>query len=149
MWSGRYVLAASLHFNKQFSRCEQNRREKKWDKVVESNFAASSGKVYSKWFEGGMTNICFNAIDRHVQAGHGDQVAFYHEANDEGDEMQTWTYAEALAEVSRLANVLKEKGVKKGDRVTLFMPMVPQLPMAMLACARIGAVHSVVFGMCL
>ena len=68
------------------------------------------------------------------------------EGNDEGEDLQTWTYAESLAEVERLANVLKSKGVKAGDRVTIFMPMVPQLPIAMLACARLGAVHSVVFG---
>jgi acetyl-CoA synthetase len=120
--------------------------EKKWDTVVDSNFASSDGKVYSKWFSGGKTNICYNALDRHVEAGHGDQVAFYHEANDEDEEMQSWTYAEALAEVERIASYLKAKGVQSGDRVTIFMPMVPQLPMAMLACARIGAVHSVVFG---
>ena len=120
--------------------------ETPFDKVVDANFAASKGKVESKWFSGGKTNICYNALDRHVAAGHGDQVAFYHEANDEDEEMAPWTYAETLAEVERLANVLKSKGVKPGDRVSIFMPMIPQLPMAMLACARIGAVHSVVFG---
>jgi len=120
--------------------------ETPWDEVVSSNFDSSAGTVFTSWFKGGKTNICFNAIDRHVTAGHGDQIAFYHEANDESEEMQAWTYQQVLDEVSRLANVLKAKGVKKGDRVTLFMPMIPQLPIAMLACARIGAVHSVVFG---
>ena len=120
--------------------------ETPFDKVVDANFAASKGKVSSNWFSGGKTNICYNALDRHVKAGHGDQIALYHEANDEGEDLKAWTYAEVLAEVERLANVLKSKGVKKGDRVSIFMPMVPQLPMAMLACARIGAVHSVVFG---
>ena len=87
--------------------------EKKWDKVVDSNFASSKGKVFSKWFEGGKTNICYNAIDRHVKDGFGDQIAFYHEANDEDDEVESWTYAQALDEVSRLANVLKAKGVRR------------------------------------
>ena len=114
--------------------------------VVDSNFAASKGKVQSSWFGGGKTNICYNALDRHVKDGFGNQIALLHEANDEGDEQQSWTYAQVLAEVERLANVLKSKGVKAGDRVSIFMPMVPQLPMAMLACARLGAVHSVVFG---
>ena len=114
--------------------------------MVSSNFDSSKGKVFTKWFSGGETNICYNAVDRHVEAGHGDQIALYHEANDEGDDVQHWTYKQVLDEVSRVANVLKSRGVKKGDRVTLFMPMVPHLPIAMLACARIGAVHSVVFG---
>ena len=122
------------------------RRNKQWDEVVSSNFDSSKGKVFTKWFSGGETNICYNAVDRHVEAGHGDQIALYHEANDEGDDVQHWTYKQVLDEVSRVANVLKSRGVKKGDRVTLFMPMVPHLPIAMLACARIGAVHSVVFG---
>lgn len=113
---------------------------------VVSNFDSSAGKVESKWFDGGKTNICYNALDRHVAAGRGDQIAFYHEGNEVDDELQHWTYAQVLDEVSRVANVLKARGVKKGDKVTLFMPMVPQLPIAMLACARIGAVHSVVFG---
>ena len=120
--------------------------ETPFDKVVESNFAASKGKVQSSWFQGGKTNICYNALDRHVAAGKGDQVCFHHEGNDEDEDLKSWTYAETLAEVERLANVLKSKGVKAGDRVSIFMPMVPQLPMAMLACARLGAVHSVVFG---
>jgi len=120
--------------------------ETPFEKVVEANFAASAGKVQSEWFKGGRTNICYNALDRHVEAGFGDQIAVYHEGNDEGEDLQSWTYSEMLAEVERMANVLKSKGVKRGDRVSIFMPMVPQLPIAMLACARIGAVHSVVFG---
>merc|ERR1719199_288760 len=127
-------VASTFHWNKQ------------WDEVVSSNFDSSKGKVFTKWFSGGETNICYNAVDRHVEAGHGDQIALYHEANDEGDDLEHWTYKQVLDEVSRVANVLKSRGVKKGDRVTLFMPMVPQLPIAMLACARLGAVHSVVFG---
>ena len=120
--------------------------ETPYTEVVDANFAQSKGKVFSSWFKGGKTNICYNAVDRHVAAGFGDQVCFFHEGNDEGDNMESWTYALVLDEVQRLANVLKSKGVKKGDCVSIFMPMVPQLPIAMLACARIGAVHSVVFG---
>jgi acetyl-CoA synthetase len=120
--------------------------ETPFTETVVSNFDSSAGKVESKWFDGGKTNICYNALDRHVAAGRGDQIAFYHEGNEVDDELQHWTYAQVLDEVSRVANVLKARGVKKGDKVTLFMPMVPQLPIAMLACARIGAVHSVVFG---
>lgn len=120
--------------------------ETPYDSVVEHNFFGSKGKVFSKWFAGGKTNICYNALDRHVAAGHGEQIAFYHEANEEGEELKAWTYAAVLEEVQRMGSFLRSKGVEKGDRVTLFMPMVPQLPIAMLACARIGAVHSVVFG---
>mmetsp|Transcript_13996 Transcript_13996/g.23183 ORF Transcript_13996/g.23183 Transcript_13996/m.23183 type:complete len:709 (-) Transcript_13996:333-2459(-) len=120
--------------------------EDKWQSVVVSNFDSRAGQVSTEWFKGGTTNICYNALDRHVLAGRGDQVAFHHESNDEGEELKVWTYSEVLDEVQRVANVLRAKGVKKGDCVTLFMPMIPQLPIAMLACARIGAVHSVVFG---
>mmetsp|Transcript_77091 Transcript_77091/g.146692 ORF Transcript_77091/g.146692 Transcript_77091/m.146692 type:complete len:758 (-) Transcript_77091:87-2360(-) len=120
--------------------------EKKWDTVVESNFDSTKGKIFSKWFDGGKTNICYNALDRHVAAGFGNQICFFHESNKEGEQLPSWTYAQVLDEVQRVASYLKSKGVKKGDRVTLFMPMVPQLPIAMLACARLGAVHSVVFG---
>lgn len=117
-----------------------------WTHVVDSNFAPSKGEVFTKWFVDGKTNVCYNALDRHVADGHGDQMALIHEPNDEGESVKSYTYAEVLDEVQRLANVLKAKGVRKGDRVSIFMPMVPQLPIAMLACARIGAVHSVVFG---
>ena len=120
--------------------------ETAFDEVVSSNFDKTKGKVYSDWFQGGKTNLCYNALDRHVEAGKGSQIAFYHESNDEGEELASWTYEQTLDAVKRLASALKDAGVKKGDRVTLFMPMVPQLPIAMLACARIGAVHSVVFG---
>ena len=120
--------------------------EKPFDSVVEANFAADEGKIFSKWFSGGKTNICYNALDRHVKDGFGDQIAMHHEANDEGEDLPSWTYAQMLGEVERLGSYLRSQGIKKGDRVSIFMPMVPQLPIAMLACARIGAVHSVVFG---
>jgi acetyl-CoA synthetase len=99
---------------------------------------------FAKWFVGGTLNVCHNAVDRHVAAGHGDQVA-YHWEGEPGD-TRTITYADLLAEVQRFANVLKGLGVGKGDVVAIYMPMVPELPIAMLACARIGAPHSVVFG---
>ena len=90
------------------------------------------------------TNVCYNCVDRHIEAGAGDTAAFYWEGNDEGTD-STMTYAQLHAAVGRAANWLRSAGVKKGDDVTLYMPMVPELPVAMLACARIGAVHSVVF----
>jgi len=97
-----------------------------------------------KWYTGGSLNASYNCIDRHLDE-RGDQTAFIYEPDDPSDGAQHITYKQLHAEVSRLANVLKKRGVKKGDRVTLYMPMVPQAAYAMLACARIGAVHSVVF----
>ena len=91
------------------------------------------------------TNVCYNCVDRHVEAGLGDRVAFYFEGNDL-DTSSTTTYAQLKDQVVRIANWLRSCGVGKGDDVTLYMPMVPELPAAMLACARVGAVHSVVFG---
>ena len=85
-----------------------------------------------------------NCLDRHVEAGRGDKVAFHWEG--EPGDTRTITYADLLAEVQRFANVLKGLGVERGDRVAIYMPMIPELPMALLACARIGAAHSVVFG---
>jgi acetyl-CoA synthetase len=99
---------------------------------------------YAKWFVGGKLNVAYNCVDRHVEAGHGDQVA-YHWEGEPGD-TRTITYADLLDEVQRAANALKELGVGKGDRVAVYLPMIPELPVTMLACARIGAVHSVVFG---
>jgi acetyl-CoA synthetase len=99
---------------------------------------------YAKWFVGGKLNVAYNCVDRHVEAGHGDQVA-YHWEGEPGD-TRTITYADLLDEVQRAANALKELGVEKGDRVAVYLPMIPELPVTMLACARIGAVHSVVFG---
>ena len=98
-----------------------------------------------QYFVGGKTNLCFNALDRHVQAGHGEQVAYYWEGNEPTDR-RTMTYRQLLDDVCRFANVLKSRGVNKGDRVTIYMPMVLELVVAVLACARIGAVHSVIFG---
>jgi len=115
--------------------------EKKWQCVREYDWA---DKVTTKWFAGGQTNICYNALDRHL-ATRGDQVAILWEGNEPGDD-KTYTYKQLHEEVSKLANVLKSMGVEKGDRVCLYMQMIPQASIAMLACARIGAIHSVVFG---
>jgi acetyl-CoA synthetase len=99
---------------------------------------------YAKWFVGGKLNVAYNCLDRHVESGHGDQVA-YHWEGEPGD-ARTITYADLLDDVQRAANALKSLGVEKGDRVAVYLPMIPELPTIMLACARIGAVHSVVFG---
>ena len=114
---------------------------KKWDTVREFDFV--KGNI--KWFDGAKLNVSYNCLDRHVEAGHGEQTAIIWEGNNP-EEDQKFTYSELLAEVQKFANVLKSLGVDKGDRVCLYMQMIPQLPVAMLACARIGAVHSVVFG---
>ena len=99
---------------------------------------------FAKWFADGELNIAYNCVDRHVEAGLGDKVA-YHWIGEPGD-TRTITYADLMRESSKAANALLELGVTKGDRVAIYMPMVPELPIAMLACARIGAPHTVVFG---
>ena len=102
--------------------------------------------VSIKWFEDGELNICHNAVDRHVTAGRGDVTALIFEPDDPAGEVRRISYAQLQAEVIRMANTLKKMGVQKGDRVTIYMPMIPEGAFAMLACARIGAVHSVIFG---
>ena len=114
---------------------------KKWDKVLEHDFANAS----HQWFMGAKLNACYNCLDRHLDGPKADQVALLFEGDDPGVS-SSLTYRELHREVCRFANVLKKRGVKKGDRVTLYMPMVLELAIAMLACARIGAVHSIVFG---
>jgi acetyl-CoA synthetase len=99
---------------------------------------------YAKWFVGGTLNASYNCLDRHVEAGRGEKVAFHWEG--EPGDQRTITYADLLDEVQRFANVLKQLGVERGDRVAIYMPMIPELCVAVLACARIGAPHSVVFG---
>ncbi len=99
---------------------------------------------YAKWFVGGELNVSYNCLDRHVLAGRGDKVALHFEG--EPGDTRTVTYAELLDETQRFANVLKSLGVDKGDRVNIYLPMIPEAAIAMLACARIGAAHSVVFG---
>ncbi len=109
-----------------------------WDRIVEWK------PPFARWFTGGRLNVSYNCLDRHVAAGGGDKVAFHWEG--EPGDTRTITYAQLLADVERFANVLKGLGVARGDRVAIYMPMIPELPVAMLACTRIGAVHSVVFG---
>lgn len=114
---------------------------KKWDKVLEWNFTQPD----VKWFIGGKLNITENCLDRHL-AERGNQTAIIWEPNNPNEEVRKLTYNELHAEVCRFANVLKNNGAKKGDRICIYMPMVPELAVAVLACARIGAIHSVVFG---
>jgi len=102
--------------------------------------------VSIKWYEDGVLNICHNTLDRHVAAGKGDVTALIFEPDDPQSPGRAISYADLLAEVIKMANCLKKLGVKKGDRVTIYMPMIPEGAIAMLACARIGAIHSVVFG---
>jgi acetyl-CoA synthetase len=100
---------------------------------------------YAKWYVGGKLNVCFNCVDRHVEAGKGDKVAYYWEGEPEDDRREL-TFADLQSEVVRFANALKELGVTKGTPVGIYMGMIPELPIAMLACARLGAPHTVVFG---
>ncbi len=111
---------------------------KPWETILEWNLP------YSKWFIGGELNVSYNCLDRHVESGNGDRVAF-HWVGEPGD-ARTITYAQLRDEVAQFANVLKGLGVTKGDRVNIYLPMIPEAAVAMLACARIGAPHSVVFG---
>ncbi|MGH3455720.1 MAG: AMP-binding protein, partial [Nocardioidaceae bacterium] len=111
----------------------------KWDEILDW-----SNPPFAKWFVGGELNVAYNCVDRHVEAGHGAQVA-YHWEGEPGD-TRTITYADLHAEVCKATNALLELGVSKGDRVAIYMPMIPELPIAMLACARLGAPHTVVFG---
>ena len=117
---------------------------KKWDKVRDFNYNVKKGKIFIEWFRGAKTNITVNCLDRHIES-RGDQTAILWEGNEPG-ETRSLTYKELLAQVCRFANVLKKHGVKKGDRVSIYMPMIPELAVAMLACARLGAIHSIVFG---
>ncbi len=114
--------------------------EKPWDRVLDD-----SNPPFYRWFAGGELNTCYNALDRHVEAGRGDQAALIYDSP-VTDTKRTYTYSELTDEVARFAGVLSGLGVTKGDRVIVYMPMVPEAPIAMLACARLGAIHSVVFG---
>ncbi len=111
---------------------------KKWDKVVDESEAP-----FYKWFVNGKTNICYNCVDRHVEAGNGKKTAILWEG--EPEDRSSLTYEELLKDVQLFANALKKLGIKKGDRVAIYLPMIPELAISMLACARIGAVHSVIF----
>src|SRR4051812_30659303 len=120
-------------------RAETLHWETKWDQVLDW-----SNPPFAKWFVGGKLNVAYNCVDRHVEAGNGDRVAYYWRG-EEGEELEV-TYAELLRDVSKLAKGLKDLGVAKGDVAAIYLPMVPEVAVAMLACARIGAIHNVVFG---
>jgi len=111
----------------------------KWTRVLDDD-----DPPFYKWFTGGTLNVSYNCLDRHVIAGRGDHIAF-HWRGEDGSERDI-TYAELLADVERFANALKDQGVQKGDVVGIYLPMIPEVVVAMLACARIGAPHNVVFG---
>jgi acetyl-CoA synthetase len=117
---------------------------KKWDAVEDYNFDVGAGPIYVKYFEGGKLNVSYNCLDKHLKT-RGDKIAIQWEGNDPGED-KAYTYKELHTEVCKFANVLKSLGVKKGDRVCFFLPMIPELPIGMLACTRIGAIHSIVFG---
>lgn len=114
---------------------------KKWENVLEYDFT----EAYVKWFEGGKINVSYNCLDRHLYSWRKNKAALIW-IGENSDESKIYTYQMLHTEVSRFANVLRKNGIKKGDRVTMYLPMIPELAIAMLACARIGAIHSVVFG---
>jgi propionyl-CoA synthetase len=114
---------------------------RRWDKVLDD-----SRKPFYRWFRGGELNTCFNALDRHVDAGHGERTALIYDSPVTGGTIRRYSYRALRDETARFAGVLRALGVGKGDRVIIYMPMVPEAAIAMLACARLGAVHSVVFG---
>ena len=113
--------------------------DEKWDTVLDD-----SDPPFYKWFTGGKLNVAYNCVDRHVEAGNGDRVAFYWRG-EEGEEREI-TYADLHRDVQKFANALKDLGIEQGDVVGIFLPMIPEVVVAMLACARIGAPHNVVFG---
>ena len=141
------------HYNNEYNQSIQDQNQfweekaerinwyKKWDSI--GSFDYSNGII--KWFEGASLNASYNCLDRHVESGNGDRTALIWEGNNPEEEKH-FSYNDLLIEVKKFSNVLLKLGVEKGDRVCLYMQMIPQLPVAMLACARIGAVHSVVFG---
>ena len=141
------------HYNHEYNQSIQDQNQfweekakrinwyKKWDAI--GSFDYSNGII--KWFEGASLNASYNCLDRHVESGNGDRTALIWEGNNP-EEDKHFSYNDLLIEVKKFSNVLLKLGVEKGDRVCLYMQMIPQLPVAMLACARIGAVHSVVFG---
>src|SRR5690242_699725 len=120
-------------------RAEALHWDTKWDQVLDW-----SNKPFAKWFAGGKLNVSYNCVDRHVEAGNGDRVAYYWRG-EEGEEEEI-TYSDLHRDVQKFANVLKDKGIEKGDVVGIFLPMIPEVVVSMLACARIGAIHNVVFG---
>ena len=143
----RAMFAAAAQDPEAFWRGEMNRIAwmKAPTKIKDVDFGATSGKVSIKWFEDGVLNASVSCLDRHVEAGRGDQVAIIWEGDDPNSDAKV-TYKELHARVCRLANALRKLGVKKGDRICIYLPMIVEAAVAMLACARVGAVHSIVFG---
>ncbi len=137
-----HIYAQSLEDPERFwaSVAEDVHWYKKWDKVFDD-----SRPPFCQWFKGGVVNSCYNALDLHVESGRADQPALIYDSPVTGT-IKTFTYGELLGQVARFAGVLASQGIQKGDRVIIYMPMVPEAIIAMLACARIGAIHSVVFG---
>ncbi|XP_045458046.1 acetyl-coenzyme A synthetase [Melitaea cinxia] len=113
-------------------------------KFLSYNFDITKGDIFVKWMEGAVTNVCFNLLDRNVRNGHGDKIAYYWVGN-HPDDYSRVTYKKLMDLVSQFANALRENGIRKGDRVSIYMPMILETVVCMLACARIGAIHSVVF----
>ncbi len=114
--------------------------DRKWDRVLDAD-----AKPAARWFVGGELNTCYNCVDRHVKAGRWDQAALIYDSPVTGQQ-KTYSFQELQDSVARFAGVLRRHGVEKGDRVIVYMPMIPEAAIAMLACARLGAIHSVVFG---
>lgn len=114
--------------------------DKKWDKVLDD-----SNKPFYRWFRGGRLNTCYNALDRHIEEGRGDQLAVIYDSP-VTDTIAKFTYSELKERVSKIAGVLRDLGVEKGDTALIYLPMIPEALMSMLACARLGVIHSVVFG---
>ncbi|KKM70169.1 hypothetical protein LCGC14_1443420 [marine sediment metagenome] len=115
-----------------------------WDRFPSKALDDSRAPIY-EWFADGLTNTCYNAVDRHVEAGRADQVALIHDSP-VTDTKRNVTFAELKDQTARLAGALRARGIEKGDRVIIYMPMIPEAIVAMLACARIGAIHSIIFG---
>jgi propionyl-CoA synthetase len=144
VWSSRYHEAYARTKRDPEGFWAEAASEIDWYEPAEKIFDPTAG-VYGRWFVGASCNTCFNALDRHVLRGRGDQTALIHDSPMTGRK-STLTYAQLLAEVKTLAAILQDFAVGKGDRVVIYMPAIPEAVVAMLACARIGAIHSVVFG---
>src|ERR1700685_2600240 len=150
--SGNAMDARSSRYHEVYARWQRDPEgfwaeaaaEIDWFEQPKAVFDPNAG-IYGRWFPGGVTNTCFNAVDRQVNAGRGDQAAIIYDSPLAGTK-RVLTYHRLLTETQVLASMLRDLGVAKGDRVILYMPMVPEAVIAMLACARIGAIHSVVFG---
>lgn len=120
-------------------------KEKFAGEFLNYNFDINKGPINIEWMKGGKTNLCYNCVDIHVDKGLGDKIAFYWAGNDPADKGEI-SFSELQKQVCKFANVLRSKGIVKGDRIAIYMPMIIELPIALLACARLGVVHSVVFG---